>query len=360
VKAANSSGSSTATSTPTSLVQTASAKLTWAPPALTNPITVPIQDTGQACPSQPGQNTSQPQVCYLAANQDYILKVGHRSGDGGLSLTGGRNIVMIGGTITPGPHECCDRSDEWRSRALSFKYQTGIVHIEGMVLESASDAILPNAPQAIFQIENVRIVNLHAHQDNIVLAHPDMGQSFDTFREFRVDHLTGDSDYQGFSWFAGTNGFPVNVTLKNINLNGNLQPNTVLKWPDGTTQTRTGFHIVTYMNYTDTVHACENCWMVTGWYNQTWQRRLYESIGLLDSAGNEVSYSFRVTGYDGQVATSRQPGTSNIGRREGDYIEFPLYPNMAGVRWYWGVPVGGDFVPPGLAGANYTTPGYSS
>jgi hypothetical protein len=250
----------------------------------------------------PGQNTNQPWVCYLAANQDYILKVGHRTGDGGLVVTGGRNIVMIGGVVTPGPHPCCDRSDEWRSRALTFRSQTGIVHVEGMVLESASDAFLPDAPQAIFQIENVRVSDLHAYQDNSVLAHPDMGQSFNTFKELRVDRLTGDSDYQGFSWFAGTNGFPVKVILKNVNLNGNLQPNTILKWPDGTTRTRTNFHIFTYMNYTDTVHVCENCWVVTGWYNPTWLRRLYETVGLLDSAGKEVSYGFRVTGYDGQLA----------------------------------------------------------
>ena len=36
-----------------------------------------------------------------------------------------------------------------------------------------------------------------------------------------------------------------------------------------------------------------------------------------------------------------------------------LTPSLAGERWHWGLPGGGDFVPAGEAGLTYLSPGYS-
>jgi hypothetical protein len=337
---------------------------------LTNPVTVQLQSSGQLCPSLPNQNSSQPWVCYLDPSKDYILKLGHRlPAPNGVDIDGGHNVVMIGGQIDG--YVSTDSNEENEGRGLTLEDATGTVHVEGVLINSAFDGIVLREPNAIVQIENVRIANLHAYQDNFNLGHPDIIESQNGPKAVRIDHLTADSDFTGLSWFRSTTSasFPGTVTIKNVNLFGNLQPNTVARWPDGTTMTASPFSNFTYMS-TSTVHSCSNCWVLPGWYSQTYQRKLQDTaFGFNNINGSDqvVQLQATVTGYDGQTitgltgATSSGSGTtSNLGRRQSDYIEFPTNPNLAAVRWYWGTPPTGDFVPTGTAGTTYTTPGYST
>jgi hypothetical protein len=368
VTATNAAGSASSTSAATAVVAalpsspSSSGLLTWAPPALSSPLTVQVRDTGQVCPEGTGrwQNPNQPWLCYLDPARDYILRLGNRQDPGGLNIMGGRNVVIIGGQVTVPVRTCCDRSDEWKSNGIYLQQQTGVVHIEGVLIVNAADGIVIRAPQAIVQLQNIRINNLHAYRDNLTLAHPDIIQTFDGPAEVRIDRLTSDSDWTGLSWFkccTTAQVYPARVNAKRINFSGNLQPNTLLKWSDGTTRTKPNFPVFTYMNYATGVHTCQNCWVSTGWWTATYRRKLQDSAGFIDANGNQVSsLPYRVTGYDAQIVTA--PANSEIGRRQGDYIEWPSIANLVGVRWYWGVPPAGDFVPSGVAGPGYTSPGY--
>ena len=71
-------------------------------------------------------------------------------------------------------------------------------------------------------------------------------------------------------------------------------------------------------------------------------------------------------GLDGALYTSPDPVTGSsgtktvpidLGRRQGDYMVW-RDSWLANSRWNWGTPPSGDFVPTGVAGTNYSSPGY--
>jgi hypothetical protein len=353
VTASNTSGSATAVSAPTSVVTsslspTPGPGLTWAPPALSNPITVQVQNTGQACPSvtSPWQNPNQPSNCMLDTTKDYILEIGHRTDAGGLVVRGGRNVVIIGGRITP---QLTNNATD--GRGLTFWNQTGTVHVEGVLIDGAGDGLLIFAPQATFQLENVRIA-VAAPSHNFSVNHPDVIQTWSGPAEMRIDRLTAVSDYQGFYWYRDTSVsgtvLPGRVIQKRVN---------VLTDPSQAGASAT-LHNVSYLNDPSIVFSCQDCWMQTGWQSTSYRRKLQDSVaGYYNAATNTYTMPpYRVVGYDGQIVTG--PAANDVGRRQGDYIEWLGIANLTGFRWYWGLPPAGDFVPAGLAGAGYTSPGY--
>jgi hypothetical protein len=315
-------------------------KLTWAPPKLTKPITITIPTTA-------------PVQLSLDPGQDYILRLGHLSGPGGLTVTGGHNIIVIGGWITP-----VVDTVEKDGLALRFEDQTGIVHLEGILIDDAGDAITIRAPLGIFQIENVRVENLHAYRDDFNYAHPDLIQTWSGPTEIRIDHFTGQSDYQGFTWMqTGGPGvpYPGRVFQKNVNISALMpQPDTVLTWPDGTKMDKPNLGPGTWHVSSSTSFSCQACWLLTGWYSQGYRRKLQESIGgWLTRSDPCCSYDqppFRVTGGRG----------ANLGRHQGDSMSWPTVPQLAREVWFWGRPPGRDFVRPGIAGVDYVSPGYRS
>jgi hypothetical protein len=358
VTASNSAGSATAVSAATSVVSsslstlspspsTLSPRLSWAPPVLSSPITVPVQDSGQACPSlaSPWQNPNQPGSCVLDPARDYILKLGHRVDAGGLVVNGGHNVVIIGGRVTP---KLTTTAAE--GRGLTFWNQTGTVHVEGVQIDGAGDGILIYAPKAVFQIENVRI-GVSAPNHDFSLNHPDVIQTWSGPAEVRIDRLTASSDYQGFFWWrdssVSTTVLPGRVIQKHVNL-----------FPDPSQGSYPGLGNVTYHMDPSIFFSCQDCWALTGWYSQTYRRKLQDSIAPYFNAATNTytQIPWRVVGYDGQVVTSS--ASNDIGRRQGDYIEWPTVNNLTAERWYWGTPTSGDFVPAGTAGTNYASPGY--
>jgi hypothetical protein len=44
--------------------------------------------------------------------------------------------------------------------------------------------------------------------------------------------------------------------------------------------------------------------------------------------------------------------------RQGDYECFSRVSLLSGMTWMWGTPSGGDYVPAGVAGVDYVSPGY--
>jgi hypothetical protein len=107
-----------------------------------------------------------------------------------------RNAVVMGGQINVLPTARIGGDDQ---RAIYVHKCTGTVHIEGVLINGAvagsqSDGIAVNAPEAIVQIQNVRMEGLRGTYS---VNHADVFQPWGGVREFRIDRLTGSTNYQG-------------------------------------------------------------------------------------------------------------------------------------------------------------------
>jgi hypothetical protein len=328
-------------------------KLGWAPPALSNPVTLTVP-------------SSAPVVLKLDSSKDYILTLGHVSGPGGVAVYGGNNVVMIGGQVTA-PPDGVERNG-W---AMRFYDQTGTVHIEGVLIDSSNDGITIEAPQATFQIENVLIANNHALRDDFSTAHPDLIQTWSGPKAVRIDRFTGYTDYQGFTWMNAGDAYayPGSITATNVNIRALApQPNTVAKWPDGSTRNKPEMGTAVWHVSTSTTFSCSSCFATTGWRTQTYRRKLDDSAGsFMNPDGTYTNPYYEFHGTDGasyRSAPSPKRGIGdrtkprNLGRRQGDVISWPTTPQLLNERWTWGIPAEGDFVPRSVPGLGYVSPGY--
>ena len=184
------------------------AGLSWAPPVLENPTVIDFAPTGYS-----------PK---LDDDKDYILRLPpDQPRRETVRIRGGRNVVLIGGQIEiPGP----DASDH-RAIYIEDGAPGRIVHIEGVLVtcsgDNEGDAIAINAPGTIVQVENFRVENLQGAVDTDAgHNHSDIIQPWGGVLELRVDHLTGDSNYQGLFLNADYNQNGAFI-LKNINLTAN-------------------------------------------------------------------------------------------------------------------------------------------
>jgi hypothetical protein len=198
--------------TPTPSTVPSSNQLTWAPPALTNPITIEVKNTG-AVHYPVSMDTTKDYIIKLPANEPLR---------GGLSLNGGRNVVLIGGVIeVPNQGENPTISNR---RMFKTQFATGTVHIEGVLGRGAdiSEGMQLISPDTTIQIQNVRIENLHARdQVNFTDNHPDLIQVIAGPKELRVDKFTGSTDYQGIFIKPETQYSAAgNVTMKRVNVIG--------------------------------------------------------------------------------------------------------------------------------------------
>lgn len=184
--------------------------LTWSPPKLTDPQTIQVDQ--------------QNRFLDLDRNRDYIIRMPDYGLEvsGGLWINGGHNIVLIGGAIgirDQGPNPSVESR-----RGLHLKDQTGVVHIEGLIFygEDLSEGIQMSAPQATVQLQNIRIEEIRARdQEGFTDNHPDLVQPWGGVKELRVDGLTGTTDYQGFFLRSDRPGSPIGaVDLRRVNVTG--------------------------------------------------------------------------------------------------------------------------------------------
>ena len=306
--------------------------LTWRPPALSNPVSINVPATGD--------------MQSLDPSRDYILNLGHRRT--GLSITGGRNVVMIGGRIT-----CEDIVDDnlSRGRGIQIWDNAGVFHVEGVLVENCGDGMTISAPQSTIQLQNVRFDDVDSPYD---LSHPDVIQTWRGPKEIRIDRLTADTSSKGFLWMSVNGTQPSRVDQRRVNLR---------LWSGGGAQSSALDHF-TWHTSSQTRSTCDNCWTQLGWYSPSYQRRLQDSWGTFDVSGGNEFLPYRIVGRDGRrvdVETRAEHDALNgdsLGRRYGDYME-RLVPSLAGERWYAGIPDSGDFVPGGSVGQTYVSPGYS-
>jgi hypothetical protein len=143
-------------------------------------------------------------VLRLSTRKDYIVRLPRHGLRGlrGLIIEGGHNVVLIGGRITiPKPVGPQPRDDRLR-RGLYLKGQSGTVHIEGLLIDGPGLWEGINLDQrlgATVQLENIRIETLRADDEvGFTDNHPDLIQTWAGPKELRVDRLTGSTDYQAF------------------------------------------------------------------------------------------------------------------------------------------------------------------
>jgi hypothetical protein len=96
--------------------------LTWTPPSLSNPTRVYVSNDSR--------------ILTLDSTRDYIIEMPAAPlSSGGLNISGGRNVVLIGGEIRRDPATC---SSTTADRALYLHKQTGTVHVEGLLISGAN------------------------------------------------------------------------------------------------------------------------------------------------------------------------------------------------------------------------------
>lgn len=186
-----------------------SKRLFWAPPTLSDPVTITLDPV-------PSSSTIS-----LDTTKDYRIVLPDEPVKRALTIVGGRNVVLIGGEISI-PYQGADPSIQSR-RGLYIVDATGIVHIEGLLIrgDDLSEGIQINAPEAIVQVQNVRIDGVHA-RDQVSFSdnHPDLIQTWGSVGELRVDRFTGSTDYQGLFFKADFNGAHGPVHLRNVDVIG--------------------------------------------------------------------------------------------------------------------------------------------
>ena len=315
--------------------------LDWAPPVLRDPVTINLPATGTV-------------RLNLDNARDYIIRYPDVRRVGGLTLRGGRNIVIIGGASTLPPN--CGKGH----RNIQIKDKPGvmdrrIIHIEGLDIDGSGggegDGIGIGAPSAIVQLENDRITGLIGHLSS---SHADVIQTWGGVKQLRIDHLTGASHYNNL--YLRRENSPLkpgdaSVVLDNVNLFGYVNPpgwdeHTTLRAIAIGTQPPNGScdgHLCGPPNPRDPV----NC-QVPG---SVVLNNVYADPP--DKPLDEFAWPTSTMSAAGCAAVLSPDGTS---------MSWPALsaafggPVTGAIQL--GPPPGGDFVPAGSVGVGYVSPGY--
>jgi hypothetical protein len=281
--------------------------LRWAPPALSDPTTIKL-----------GRNYSDVD---LKPDQDYVLKLPAVDKHGGLTIEGGHNVTVIGGHITvPAGGPPGAANDRYRT-GIYVKNSTGTVHIEGVLIDGAPgaewDGVDIDAPRATVQLENLRVDGVRGRFSRF---HGDVVQPWGGVHALRIDRLTASSNYQGVT-IPIDEGRIGSAQISRVDLHGVASG------------IEKGGHLI---------------WLTTG--SETCDsypvdlRHFY----LEPRAGLDLGESVWP-----QVGRPRPCGARS---RRG----FAFWPRLADVHGgvHLGTPPDGPYVPRGVAGVDYVTPGY--
>lgn len=281
------------------------AKLKWSPPTLENPITINLGS---------GKTSTT-----LDDSRDYIINFPPGKKVGATLLKGGRNVVIKGGYITIPT----GTSNDSERRAIYIVDQAGTqegrtVHIEGVLIDGSgggdSDGIVANADKTILQVQNSRIVNLTGSYAGF---HNDVIQPWGGLKELRVDRLTGSSNYQGLQIQADL-GPIERADLSNIDLTYN------------SVGVQDGGYLAWFTN-----GSCSNAFPIT-----------LDEVYLTPKSGRSLGKSVWP-----DVDNSTCPPTISGGRASWPSLPISGYITEGSLS-------NGDFVPEGVAGLNYDSPGY--
>lgn len=310
-------------------------KLRWKPPALSNPTTIHLKDGFTKV--------------RLDAGKDYTLKMPSYPKKGGTHISGGRNVVIIGGHVQipsiiradDGKMISCDHQKNCNNpgdcnknahpptswdyhqycRAFFIYRNSGTVHIEGVLIDGTKtkqDAFATKSPGSKLQIQNVRIEGLYGDEPT---WHADVIEPWGGIGELRMDYVTAYTKHQGLQIAPDSKNGAIpevgKVIVSNMNIEGEGQYKIMPAY--------SGCRFPDYMEFS-------NLYM-TPIKGKTLGYTVNPSIGS--------RVSCKAKGY----------GTGSAME-----VDWPSA-NMQG-RIKSGPPPKGDFVPKGVAGTNYHSPGY--
>jgi hypothetical protein len=192
--------------------------LAWAPPRLHRPQTIVVD---QRTPTLNLDNA-----------RDYRIKLPRKALNlpNGLAISGGHDIVLIGGRIevpattsVKGAH----------GRGLYLRNQTGTVHVEGLRIggRGLTEGIDLGQPfRNTVQLENIHIDRVRYPAG--LPTHPDLLQTWSGPGVLRVDRFAGTTEYQGMFLNPEELGSsrPRVFDLRNVAINGSGPRAAYLLW----------------------------------------------------------------------------------------------------------------------------------
>ncbi len=282
--------------------------------------------------------TDEQRWLHLKSDLDYEIILPSTSVTHGLTLVGGRNIRIIGGAFKLKGYS--DLSTNKAALAFWFaddgNTQERMIHVEGIEFDMTEardrDAIAFNDENAIFQIQNVRFFNVNGDHEGL---HPDAIENWGGAKEVRIFRSTVITDHQGFllSPLQPTQTTPIEfVDIRQVDFRRN----------DGA-----------YGSYPN--HKCPIFLWLVHYRQETCQT--YERGGVI----SEVYATHPENCWDFGMNTT-MPNTIQPERclsqvsDDGTQISWPTLPLTGRVSQ--GPPPRGEFVPEGVAGIGYKSPGY--
>jgi hypothetical protein len=293
-------------------------RLRWAPPGLSNPTTIVLQ------------SGLDPDHVSLSPSRDYILKIPAGGLDGTLEIDGGHNVELIGGEITvPATANQSDNGADDTDTGIYIHGSTGVVHIEGLLIDAQPntqfDGIDIDAPQAVVQLENVRVTNVWGSDTTM---HADVVQTWGGVDDLRIDRLSADGDYQGLTLNPDLG--PVNsAEVENVDLTLDPRPTALAA---------------------TTVGGGYMMWLTKG----TTTCQAPGAVSLDDVYVNNLSG--RVPSSNTVWPPSQGTTLPCAGALSNGLASWPHLAVTGGVTL--GARPSGPFVPEGIAGNAYASPGY--
>lgn len=301
-----------------------SEKLLWPAPAFSETVQIPFID--------------QQQRIVLDDDIDYRIVLPDQPLTHRLDIVGGRNIVIVGGAFRLKGYT----DTETNRAALAFWYNDDnrrllrTIHVEGIHFDMTEardrDAIALNDEFATFQIQNIRFFNVNG--DHLGL-HPDAIENWGGAKRVRIYKATVVTDHQGFllSPLQPTQTRPIeHVDIRKVDFRRNAgvygsYPNhkcPIFLWLVHYRQeTCVTYNAGAYLSEVYALHP-ENCW----------------DFGMNTAMPNTL----QPAGCLAQVST------------DSTELTWPTLSITGSVKQ--GTPPKGEFVPNGLAGVNYVSPGY--
>ena len=174
--------------------------LRWAPPALSNPITISVTNANRRL--------------FLEDGRDYRLNIVEPL-KRELWIEGGHNVVVIGGHITIDQLGADTAYQDNTAVKIRDGDPSGTVHLEGLLIDGAyvNDGIAIATSRAV-QIENVRVERTH---DMIKKGHADCVQVQQGVGDLRVDRFTCSTERQGI-FLSDRDGPIKSADLRHVNM----------------------------------------------------------------------------------------------------------------------------------------------
>ena len=302
-----------------------SSKLTWAPP--------PCGEATYVCATyQITQKAQGHQFLSLDTTKDGLVKLPKNGPQrGGIDIDGGHNVIIIGGEIdltTP----CTTDTNVCHGINISRNQDaTGEVYIEGVLIKNSDnthshytgDGIDVNTDATPnITLQNIRIEGIDGCNYEGNPAHSDVFQPYGANNaNINVDHLTGSTDLQGMQIDPDTS-LPQAGTYKNVNITILSNPH-----PGCPSSDQYGWWLA---------DACQTYPMTL---SNDYEQEPNHSLAL-HAVWPDTDTTF---GCPAQYSNS--------------LASWPELPQIHG-SIINGLPPQGDFVPVGVAGINYVSPGY--